>query len=129
MSVNIVGIILFAICQVTNYWVLLAMRILEGVVAGSLLSMVPLYINEICPKQIVGVLGIFTQLFMIFACVVNYAVALIMTKVGVSSIVFARVQLSWGGCLNILLVILLIIDFIPESPKSLIRKNKNDQAR
>ena len=66
---------------------------------------------------------------MIFACVVNYAVALIMDKVGVTSIVFARVQLSWGGCLNILLVILLIIDFIPESPKSLIRKNKNDQAR
>ena len=66
---------------------------------------------------------------MIFACVVNYAVALIMESADVSAEVFCRVQLSWGGIFSVVLVILLLIDFIPESPKSLIRKNKNDQAR
>ena len=71
--------------QIPNIWVLLALRVLQGATSGSLLSMIPLYINEICPKQIVGVLGIFTQLSMIFACAVNYAVAVIMTKVGVDT--------------------------------------------
>ena len=129
VAVNLFGLILYGIVQITNFWVLLAMRILQGVVAGSLLAMTPLYINEVCPKQLVGVLGILTQLCMIFACVVNYAVALIMDSAGVDIEVFCRVQLSWGGVFNVVLVICLLVNFIPESPKSLIRKNKNDQAR
>ena len=91
--------------------------------------MTPLYINEVCPKQLVGVLGILTQLAAIFGCVVTYAVAVIMDHVGVDPNVFCRVQLSWGGVFNVILIICLLVNFIPESPKSLIRKNKNDQAR
>ena len=38
-------------------------------------------------------------------------------------------MLSYAGVLNVLLVILLLVGFIPESPKSLIKQNKNDKAK
>ena len=60
-----------------------------------------------------GVYGVFTQLGIPLGCVANYAVALIMDKVGTTPVVFCRVMVSWGGVFNILLVILLFINFIP----------------
>lgn len=38
-------------------------------------------------------------------------------------------MLSYAGVLNVILVLLLLIGFIPESPKSLIKKNKNEEAK
>ena len=52
-----------------------------------------------------------------------------MTKTDVAPDVFCRVMVSWGGVLNGLLVILLLINFVPESPKSLIKKNQNEKAK
>ena len=48
--VNIFAIILLALSQIMNMWVLLGLRFLAGLAAGSLLSMTPIYINELCPK-------------------------------------------------------------------------------
>jgi hypothetical protein len=41
------------------------------------MALVPVYINELAPKQIIGSFGVFTQLFVVVAVVVSYGIGLI----------------------------------------------------
>ena len=66
-----------AIIQITNVWVLMSCRALQGVFVGIYMAMVPIYIHEVAPKQIVGSYGVFTQLFVVVALVVAYGLGLI----------------------------------------------------
>ena len=93
------------------------------------MSIIPIYINELCPKQIVGVFGVFTQIFVALALVVNYGIGIILKKMEVSSFVFYRIMVSYDALLIILQSFLLIVDYIPESPNYLIKIKKNNQAK
>ena len=42
------------------------------------MAIVPIYINELAPKQIVGSFGVFTQLFVVIALVYSYGIGLAM---------------------------------------------------
>ena len=127
--INFATLASIGIIQITNIIALFIMRIIQGVLFGCFISITPVYINEICPKQIVGVLGVFTQLAIVFGTIITYAIGLILTKVNVSPMTFCRVMQSYVAVLLVLQLILVFIDYVPESPNSLIRKNKNEKAK
>ena len=117
------------LAQIFNFYVLIIVRILEGLLIGCYLSMVPIYINEVCPKQIVGVLGVFTQLFIVLGTLVNYIIGLILTKADVGPSSFCRIMQTYMAIPIVIQLFFLFVNFIPESPNSLIKKNKNEEAR
>lgn len=88
--------------------------------------MVPIYINEVCPKQIVGIFGVFTQLFVVIGTLVNYVLGLILTKSDISPSSFCRILQTYIGIPIVIQLFFLFVNYIPESPNSLIRKNKNE---
>ena len=84
------------------------------------MAVIPIYINEISPKQIVGSFGVYTQLFVTFGLVFGYLIGIILTKAGVPGTDIWRVM--WA--LNLISIITVISGIlskaIPESPNSLI---------
>ena len=65
------------ILQVPNVYVLLIFRLLQGVLSGMYLALVPIYIHEISPKEIVGLLGCLTQLCVGLGVLVSYFIGMI----------------------------------------------------
>lgn len=92
------------------------------------MSIVPIYINELAPKQIVGSFGVFAQLFVVFGIIISYGIGLIMQKTNVSAFVFYRIMVSINAVLIVGQSILLLVGYVPESPNSLIKKNRNEDA-
>jgi MFS family permease len=93
------------------------------------MAIVPIYINEIVPKQIVGSFGVFTQLFVVIALVVSYGIGLILNALDAAPFVFYRIMVGLNAITIIVQSILLIINYVPESPNSLIAKNRIEEAR
>ena len=60
---------------------------------------------------------------------VDYALGVLLTAVDASPIVFVRVMQSYSTILLIFQVILLLVGFVPESPISLMKKNKLEEAK
>ena len=93
---------------------------------GFYMSIVPIYINELAPRQIIGSFGVATQLFVLVGVVVSYALSLILTAADASPQVFCRVLLLFNVLFILAQTALLLAGFIPESPNSLIKANRND---
>lgn len=125
---NIFAFIIEGILQINNIYVLLVCRAFQGLFVGYYMSIVPIYINELAPKQIVGSFGVFAQLFVVFGVIISYGIGLIMQKTNVNAFVFYRIMVSINAVLIIAQSILLLVGYIPESPNSLIRKNRNEEA-
>lgn len=77
---NCFAFIIEGILQINNVYVLLGCRAFQGIFVGYFMSIVPIYINELAPKQIVGSFGVFAQLFVVFGIIISYAMGLIMQK-------------------------------------------------
>jgi MFS family permease len=114
------------VIQYPNIYVLLGCRVMQGFFIGNYMAIVPIYINELAPKQIVGSFGVFTQLLVVIALVVSYALGLIFTAVDVGPFTFFRLMVGINAIFIILQSILLLVNYVPESPNSLIAKNKNE---
>ncbi len=86
------------------------------------MALVPVYINELSPKDIVRIFGVYTQLFAMFGVVFAFGMGIILAKAGVNDQVMWRIMFG----LDILSISFVIfncfIGFIPESPNSLIMK-------
>lgn len=93
------------------------------------MAIVPIYINELAPKDIVGSFGVFTQLFVVLALVVSYALGLILLAAEAGPFVFYRIMVGFNIITLLTQTICLFIGFIPESPNSLISKNRFEEAR
>lgn len=125
---NIFAFIIEGILQINNIYVLLVCRAFQGIFVGYYMSIVPIYINELAPKQIVGSFGVFAQLFVVFGIIISYGIGLIMQKTNVSAFVFYRIMVSINAVLIVGQSILLLVGYVPESPNSLIKKNRNEDA-
>ena len=110
---NLVALVISLIIQINNIYVLLFCRIVQGILTGCYMSIIPIYINELCPKQIVGVVGVFTQLFTVLALVINYSLGIILSKMNTSPFFFFRVLVTYDSFLIIFQSILLMIDYVP----------------
>ena len=87
------------------------------------MSMVPIYINELAPKDVVGSFGVFTQLFVVIALIFSYGLGLILSAAGVGDFPFYRVMVSMN-LVTLVIQTVCLLTWIPESPNSLIAKNK-----
>ena len=123
------ALIVEGILQVNNVYVLLVCRIFQGVFVGCYMAIVPIYIHELVPKQIIGSFGVFTQLIVVFAIIISYGLGLILQKTNVEPFVFYRIMVSINAVMIVAQSLLLLVGYVPESPNSLIRKNKNEEAK
>ena len=93
------------------------------------MSIIPVYIHELSPRELAGFLGVFTQLFLAFAMLVDYALGVLLTALDADPYVFCRIMQSYSGILLLFQIIFILIGFIPESPYSLIKKNRKEKAK
>jgi hypothetical protein len=77
------------------------------------MAIVPIYINELTPKQIVGSFGVFTQLLVVFALVISYALGLIFTAANIGPFAFFRLMVGLNAIFIILQSILLLVNCVP----------------
>ena len=68
------------------------MRTLQGLCIGGFMAIVPIYIKELCPKQLLGSLGVLTQFYVVTAIVCCYALGLILNSTNVDGQVMWRVM-------------------------------------
>ncbi len=126
---NVLAIIVEGLLQINNLIALLVCRILQGICVGLYMSIVPIYINELAPRQIIGSFGVATQLFVLVGVVVSYALSLILSAANADPFVFYRVILLFNVLFILVQTALLLVGFIPESPNSLIKANRNEEAK
>lgn len=102
-------------------------RFISGVAAGIATTISPLYIAEISPKQIRGTLGVINslglQLGKLFACFYETLCLKLITS---STTLQWRVAVS--GLAIPSTIFLLIVWFLPETPRFLLMKDKDDEA-
>ena len=121
LFINIMVLIVNAIIQIPNIYVLFGCRILSGIFVGMYLGIVPIYIHELSPHSVSGSLGAFTQLSHILGVVICYLIGMIFDLTDASGMIFFwRFMFSFTSIFVILQTILFCVNFIPESPNSLI---------
>ncbi|KAJ2960039.1 hypothetical protein NQZ79_g4569 [Umbelopsis isabellina] len=118
--VFIVGAVIMA--ATPNYGVLIFGRLVVGFGVGLASMIVPVYLSEVAPRTLRGRLTTVNVLMITFGQLVSYLI----------NIAFAQTYEGWRYMFGIAgvpaLVQLLILPFLPESPRQLIAKGKNDQA-
>ncbi|ORX79045.1 general substrate transporter [Anaeromyces robustus] len=102
-------------------------RFIAGIASGIASTLCPLYLAEISPKEIRGSLGIINaiglQLGMCFASLYDTLCLKLITKN-----MEAQWRVALAGLAIPSIIFLLIVWFLPETPRYLLMKNKNDQA-
>lgn len=126
---DFVALIVGVVIQYPNLYVLLVCRIFQGVLVGNFMALVPIYINEICPKDIVGSFGVFTQLFVIVAVVLCYIMGMIFVLASNVGEFMWRFMFAFTQLTVLIQMILFFTDFIPESPISLLEARQDVKAR
>lgn len=129
LFVNVLALVVLGMVQINNIHLFLVCRFLQGVFSGFYMAIIPIYIDELAPKEIVGSLGVFTQLFVVIGLVVSYGMGLILSKINADPFLYYRVMLSFNGITTIIQSVLMLVDYIPESPYSLIKDGQNDKAK
>ena len=70
--IDVFVIITTGLLQIPNIGVLLALRIIQGVIVGIFMAIVPLYMNELVPMDLHGSEGVISQVLIVFGYVINY---------------------------------------------------------
>ncbi|KAI9499214.1 general substrate transporter [Zychaea mexicana] len=119
--VFIAGALLLALPR--SYGVLLFGRLVVGVGVGMSSMLVPVYISEVSPRQIRGRLTTLNTLVVTFGQVIAYVI----------NIAFANVHDGWRYMFGLAgipaLIQLVVMPFLPESPRRLVAVGKADQAK
>ncbi|KAI7854843.1 general substrate transporter [Circinella umbellata] len=117
----IAGALLLALPK--SYGVLLFGRLVVGVGVGMSSLLVPVYISEVSPKQIRGRLTTLNTLVVTFGQVIAYVI----------NIAFSNVPNGWRYMFGLAgipaLIQLLVMPFLPESPRRMVIVGKPDQAK
>ncbi|WP_342607470.1 sugar porter family MFS transporter [Vibrio tritonius] len=112
-----------------NYWTFVIYRIIGGVGVGIASMVSPMYIAEVAPPKKRGGLVACNQFAIIFGMLVvyfvNYGIALLGTEQWLNQTgwryMFASETLPAG-------LFLVLLFFIPETPRWLVMKGRNDEA-
>lgn len=103
------------------------------------MTLIPTYIGEITPKEYGSRFGVYPQISVVLGVLVAFTLGVIFTNVySIDSRTvlykyqyetFWRVQLGIPLIPSILQLFFIAIGYIPESPHSLITKNRKESAR
>ncbi|KNC83811.1 hypothetical protein SARC_03987 [Sphaeroforma arctica JP610] len=114
----------FIMAFAPNYGVMMAGRIVLGVASGLCCNCVPIYNNDIAPVHVRGAFGVFHQLFITVGI-------LVANVLGMQS-VFGNPSLwwiLWGSPVVFSGIHIVVMFFLPDSPKFLFEKGKDTQAK
>ena len=109
-----------------SYVQLVVFRFIGGLAIGMASTLAPIYISEVAPAQYRGRLGMSQQL----AIVIGILIAFI-SNYFIADIIAGHEQWRYmlGAALIPSLVFFILLLWVPESPRWLVIKDRNDQAR
>jgi sugar porter (SP) family MFS transporter len=122
---------LFAFCALgcafsQNIYFFIFARIIGGFGVGMAILVAPMFIAEIAPRKLRGLLVTFNQLNIVLGISVAYFSNYFILQNVTDPAITWRVMLGVGAIPAVLYFVLLFI--VPESPRWLIRKGKTDKA-
>lgn len=66
------AIVTTGLLQIPNIGLLLALRIIQGVIVGVFMVIVPVYVNELVPIDLHGSEGVVSQILIVVGVVIDY---------------------------------------------------------
>ncbi len=120
--------VFFAVSAVTSalaqeFWFLIIARMIGGIGVGGALLIAPVYIAEISPPAIRGKMVSFNQLNIVLGISVAYFSNYFLLNIG---------ENNWRWMLGVetipALLYFILLLFVPNSPRWLARKNRNEEA-
>lgn len=118
---NLLALVVYGVIQFPNIWVLLGCRVLQGVFSGLYMAIVPIYIYELAPKQLVGSFGVYTNIFIAGSISLCFVLQVIFQQaVNLDPEPFWRIIWLFPAIPVIIQSVLLLAGFVPESPTSLL---------
>ena len=139
---NLANLLFTGLLQIGNVYVLYIFRILQGFLVGNFMTLIPTYIGELTPKELGSRFGVYPQISVVLGVLVSFLMGVIYTNVfDISSTTYPsslsnwqwetawRVQLGIPLLPSIFQLFFILIGYIPESPHSLIIKNRKETAR
>lgn len=107
-----------------GWWVLLCFRFLGGLAIGAASVMAPMYIAEISPARLRGRLVAVAQFNIVLGILVAFFSNYLLVDIGDN---------NWRWMLGVMAIpsalFFLLLFFVPESPRWLVKKNYIDKAR
>lgn len=137
---NLINLLVTGLLQVGDVETLYIFRFCQGTVAGLFMTLVPTYISELTPKELGSRFGVYPQVSVVLGVLVAFTMGVIFSdSYGINKNTqqldhwqwetFWRVQLGIGLVPSVLQLFFIAIGYIPESPHSLIVKNRKETAR
>jgi sugar porter (SP) family MFS transporter len=120
----LIGIVIMVFSN--SYQVLLLGRLFVGLGVGVGLAIDPLYIAEVTPAKHRGELVTWSEIALNVGIVLGFSTGLFFSNVDDS--LEWRVMFALGGILPCVMVF-LVLTVMPESPRWLVSKNREDEAR
>jgi sugar porter (SP) family MFS transporter len=103
-------------------WTLIASRFVLGLAVGSAALVVPLYLSEIAPTNIRGAISSLNQLMIVVGILTAFIVNAALASSG-------NWRLMVGAAVIPSLILLVGMAFMPETPRFLVRKGEEGEAR
>lgn len=136
---NLANLLFTGLLQVGDVYILYIFRILQGFLVGNFMTLIPTYIGELTPKELGSRFGVYPQISVVLGVLVSFLMGVIFTNafdIKNNTILsewqwetFWRVQLGIPLLPSIFQLFFILIGYIPESPHSLIIKNRKESAR
>ena len=110
---NCFALVVGGILQISNSYVLMTCRIFQGILSGLFMAITPIYINEVCPKDLIGSFGVFSQLLIGMGVFVAYLIGMIFNLADSTGEVMWRFMFAFCLLPNLIQLILFFTGFIP----------------
>lgn len=88
MGLSVAAIILSFIIMIPHIWVLAIVRMIQGLVIGTISCITPLYINEMMPKSVSGPFWSYHQCLYVFGITFGFILSFILSQ-------FTSPQIFW----------------------------------
>lgn len=102
---NCGALIVEGMIQYPNLICLIVCRAFQGFFMGHFMTLIPAYISELSPKDVVGNFKVFNQLFFVSGILFAYLLGIVITKIGVPD--YMKWRLMFGLNFVVLLFLLL----------------------
>ncbi|MCI3195207.1 sugar porter family MFS transporter [Bacillus sp. HU-1818] len=116
----IIGALVCAFSQ--NITMLIASRVILGLAVGGSTALVPVYLSEMAPTKIRGTLGTMNNLMIVTGILLAYIVNYLFTP-------FEAWRWMVGLAAVPAVLLLIGIAFMPESPRWLVKRGREDEAK
>jgi MFS family permease len=136
---NFANLAVTGLLQVGDVYALYIFRILQGVLVGNFMTLVPTYISDLTPKEYGSRFGVYPQISVVLGVLTAFTLGVIFTNsfdITTGKVLdswqietFWRVQLAVPLLPSLLQLLFIAVGYIPESPHSLITKNRKESAR